>query len=108
LTFLSFKCKRCVNNVQIKPPPESSDCTSDLSLWYHCANNKGIPDDILSYAWSQTKNISFVFHHRSATVEVPQEQQSKKKKEKKMFEYDDDANFSEPEEADHSSDEDYE
>lgn len=77
-------------------------------MWYHCANNKGIPDDILSYAWSQTKNISFVFHHRSATVEVPPEQQPKTKKEKKMFEYDDDdANYSEPE-ADDSNDEDYE
>lgn len=64
-----FKCKRCVNNVQIKLPPEDSDCTSDLSQWYHCTTNKSIPDTVLSNAWDVTKSISFVFHHRS-TAEV--------------------------------------
>jgi DNA repair and recombination protein RAD54 and RAD54-like protein len=46
-------------------PPEGSDCTCDLSQWYHCSNNKGIPDDVLNQSWAVTKAISFVFHHRS-------------------------------------------
>lgn len=69
----SFKCKRCVNNIQIKLPPEESDCTSDLSHWYHCSNNKGIPDDILSKSWEMTKCVSFVFHHRSNSAVVEQQ-----------------------------------
>jgi DNA repair and recombination protein RAD54 and RAD54-like protein len=61
----SFKCKRCVNNIQVKLPPDDTDCTCDLSQWYHCSNNKGIPDEVLSQSWSVTKAVSFVFHHRS-------------------------------------------
>ncbi|XP_029715480.2 DNA repair and recombination protein RAD54-like [Aedes albopictus] len=72
-THSIFKCKRCVNNVQMKLPPEESDCTSDLSHWYHCSNNKGIPDDILSKAWDMTKCVSFVFHHRSNSAVVEQQ-----------------------------------
>lgn len=49
----------------MKQPSEDSDCTSDLSQWFHCANNKGIPDTILSQSWDITKTVSFVFHHRS-------------------------------------------
>lgn len=60
-----FLCKRCVNGIQVKTPDESTDCTSHLSQWYHCSNNKGLPDTILSQAWSSSKCISFVFHHRS-------------------------------------------
>lgn len=67
---LSFKCKRCVNNVQIKLPPDDSDCTSDLSQWFHCSNNSGLPDTVLSQAWDICKSVSFVFHHRSAAAEV--------------------------------------
>ncbi|KAJ6648630.1 DNA repair and recombination protein RAD54-like, partial [Pseudolycoriella hygida] len=70
-THEKFKCKRCVNNIQIKLPPEDSDCTSDLSQWFHCTNNKGLPDTILSQAWEVTKCISFVFHHRSSGGEIP-------------------------------------
>lgn len=57
----------------MKLPPEESDCTSDLSHWYHCSNNKGIPDDILSKAWDMTKCVSFVFHHRSNSAVVEQQ-----------------------------------
>lgn len=49
----------------MQPPPEDSDCTVHLSQWYHCSNNKGLPDSILSQAWLSSKCISFVFHHRS-------------------------------------------
>lgn len=91
-----FKCKRCVNNIQVKLPPENSDCTSDLSQWFHCSNNRGIPDDILSNAWSMSKTVSFVFHHRSATKEVEPNPEKKKTKEKKML-IDEDSDFEEPE-----------
>lgn len=36
-----------------------------MSQWYHCSNNKGLPDSTLSQAWQTSKCISFVFHHRS-------------------------------------------
>lgn len=70
ITSFRFKCKRCINNIQVKLPPEDSDCTSDLSQWYHCTNNKGLPDTILSQAWDVAKSVSFVFHHRSSAAEV--------------------------------------
>lgn len=54
----------------MKLPPEESDCTSDLSQWFHCASNKGLPDTVLSQAWDIVKSVSFVFHHRSAAAEV--------------------------------------
>ena len=63
-THDKFKCRRCVNNVQVQGVPPSSDCNSDLSQWNHCANKKGLEDFILKAAW-ETKAISFVFHHRS-------------------------------------------
>jgi hypothetical protein len=34
-----IKCRRCVNNIQVKLPPEDSDCASDLSQWFHCSDN---------------------------------------------------------------------
>ncbi|XP_053958054.1 DNA repair and recombination protein RAD54-like [Anastrepha ludens] len=64
-THIKLKCKRCVNNIQMQPPPEDSDCTSHLSQWYHCSNNKGLPDSTLSQAWLTSKCVSYVFHHRS-------------------------------------------
>ena len=103
----SFKCKRCVNNIQVKLPPENSDCTSDLSQWFHCCNNKGIPDDILSKSWDITKTVSFVFHHRSATVAtVEPVVEVKKTKVKKIIEEDDIDEDYEPE--DDGKDEDFE
>ncbi|KNC24241.1 hypothetical protein FF38_13685 [Lucilia cuprina] len=64
-THNKLKCKRCVNNIQTQPPPDDTDCTSHLSQWFHCSNNKGLPDSTLSQAWQTSKCISFVFHHRS-------------------------------------------
>ena len=58
-----FKCKRCVNNIQSKPPPEGTDCTHDLSQWNHCADKKGLADPILKMVWCEW--ITFVYHHYS-------------------------------------------
>lgn len=58
-----FKCKRCVNNIQIKPPPEGSDCTCDLSQWNHCTDKKGLVDPLLKMVWCDW--ITFVYHHYS-------------------------------------------
>ncbi|CAF4543324.1 unnamed protein product, partial [Rotaria magnacalcarata] len=30
-THDKFKCKRCMNQIQVKPPPEEADCGCDLS-----------------------------------------------------------------------------
>lgn len=69
-THTKFKCKRCVNNIQVSLPPEGSDCTSDLSNWYHCADKKNLADIVLKQCWDLAKTISFVFHHRSAHAEA--------------------------------------
>lgn len=82
----------------MKLPPPDSDCTSDLAQWYHCSDNKGISDDILSQAWDVSKCVSFVFHHRSSKAEVKLEDVTEKigQKKKKVYkeDYDDeDADF---------------
>lgn len=64
-THDKFKCRRCVNGIETKPPPEDSDCNSDLSQWHHSqASKKAIVDQALKVAWD-TKYISFAFHHKS-------------------------------------------
>lgn len=60
-----FKCKRCVNNIQVKPPAEDTDCTYDLSHWNHCADKKNLVDPILKAVWCDA--ISFVYYHHSHT-----------------------------------------
>lgn len=102
-THSKFKCKRCVNNIQVTIPPENSDCTSDLSSWYHCADKKNLADLVLKQCWDLAKTISFVFHHRSAQVEasVVEEKENIPAK-KRRVEIDED--YSEP---DDSADEDY-
>ncbi|XP_055677114.1 DNA repair and recombination protein RAD54-like [Lutzomyia longipalpis] len=105
-----FKCKRCVNNIQTKLPPEESDCTSDLSQWFHASTPKGLPDNILTESWAVTKNISFVFHHRSNTTvdqapAVSCEEDKENKKEKKYAS--DDEDYDPPEQDDDDDDEDF-
>ncbi|KAJ8305909.1 hypothetical protein KUTeg_016454 [Tegillarca granosa] len=41
-THDKFKCRRCVNNIQVRPPPADSDCNSDLSQWHHSADKKDL------------------------------------------------------------------
>ncbi|KAK2569941.1 DNA repair and recombination protein RAD54-like [Acropora cervicornis] len=62
-THDKFKCRRCVNNIQVHPPPEGTDCSADLSQWNHCADRKGLDDILLKGAWSS--GVSFVFHQKS-------------------------------------------
>lgn len=83
-----FKCKRCIQNVQVKLPPDTSDCTSDLSQWYHCSNNRGLPDTVISKAWEISEKVSFIFHHRSnsAVAEEQIAQEAKIKKRQKEME----------------------
>ena len=67
-THDSFKCRRCVNNIQVRPPPESADCTNDLSMWNHCATTKNVVDAILKKAWDS--GVSFVFHQKSHELQL--------------------------------------
>lgn len=99
-----------MNGIQEKLPPPDSDCTSNLSHWYHCANNKGIPDTVLSQAWDVAKCVSFVFHHRSCQKEVNLEDVTEKvgQKKKRVYkdydaEADDDIDFI-PEDDDNDED----
>ena len=54
---------RCVNRIQVRPPPDGSSCNSDLSEWNHCKDKKGLEDQALKGAWED--GVTFVFHHRS-------------------------------------------
>ncbi|XP_055203890.1 DNA repair and recombination protein RAD54-like isoform X3 [Gorilla gorilla gorilla] len=59
-------CRRCVNSRQIRPPPDGSDCTSDLAQWNHCTDKWGLRDEVLQAAWDAASTaITFVFHQRS-------------------------------------------
>ncbi|XP_027002252.2 DNA repair and recombination protein RAD54-like [Tachysurus fulvidraco] len=58
-----FRCQRCVNGRQVRPPPEDSDCTSNLSCWHHCADKRGLKDAVLQASWD--KAVTFVFHQNS-------------------------------------------
>uniref|UniRef100_A0A8C5VQ81 RAD54 like n=1 Tax=Microcebus murinus TaxID=30608 RepID=A0A8C5VQ81_MICMU len=59
-------CRRCVNSRQVFPPPDGSDCTSDLAQWNHCTDKRGLQDEVLQAAWDATSTaITFVFHQRS-------------------------------------------
>lgn len=64
-THEKFKCRRCVNNIQVRAPPEGSDCNSDISQWHHSADKKGLQDLVLKTAWVAETPISLVFHHHS-------------------------------------------
>ncbi|XP_038066554.1 DNA repair and recombination protein RAD54-like [Patiria miniata] len=61
-THDKIKCRRCVNNIQARPPPADTDCNSDLAHWNHCAGKRGIPDAVLKQAL-ETNRVTFVFHH---------------------------------------------
>ncbi|KAA8589911.1 hypothetical protein FQN60_013276 [Etheostoma spectabile] len=62
-THDKFRCRRCVNGREVRPPAEDSDCTSDLSQWNHCFEKKGLRDQVLKASWDAA--VSFVFHQRS-------------------------------------------
>ncbi|XP_043941837.1 DNA repair and recombination protein RAD54-like [Protopterus annectens] len=62
-THDKFRCRRCVNGHQVRPPPDGSDCTSDLSQWNHCTDKRGLHDSILQAAWGTA--VTFIFHHHS-------------------------------------------
>uniref|UniRef100_A0A8C5Q6U1 DNA repair and recombination protein RAD54-like n=1 Tax=Leptobrachium leishanense TaxID=445787 RepID=A0A8C5Q6U1_9ANUR len=62
-THDKFKCRRCVNGRQVRPPPDGTDCTSNLSQWNHCADKRGLQDPVLVATWDAA--VSFTFHHRS-------------------------------------------
>ncbi|XP_039741053.1 DNA repair and recombination protein RAD54-like isoform X2 [Pteropus medius] len=61
-----LRCSRCVNNHQVRQPPDGSDCTSDLAQWNHSTDKRGLKDEVLQAAWdAATTAITFVFHQRS-------------------------------------------
>lgn len=45
-THNKLKCKRCLNKIQIKNPPEEADCTSDLANWYHSWDKRSLADTV--------------------------------------------------------------
>ncbi|XP_074094150.1 DNA repair and recombination protein RAD54-like okr [Cotesia typhae] len=77
-THSKFKCKRCVAGVEVKGPPEQSDCNSDLADWRHAHNSRNLPDIPLKHCWSS--GVSFAFHHRS-TEQVKEKKEIEEKPE---------------------------
>ncbi|CAF0735745.1 unnamed protein product [Adineta ricciae] len=63
-THDKFKCKRCMNQIQVKPPPDDADCGCDLSQWHHCWDKRNLVDQLLKQIWRDDV-ISFVFHQKS-------------------------------------------
>jgi len=62
-THDKLKCTRCVNDIEVRPPPPEANCNSDMSQWYHASTKKGIMDLELKKVWEL--GVSFVFHHKS-------------------------------------------
>uniref|UniRef100_A0A673TKI8 RAD54 like n=2 Tax=Suricata suricatta TaxID=37032 RepID=A0A673TKI8_SURSU len=61
-----LRCRRCVNNHQVRPPTDGSDCTSDLAQWHHNTDKRGLKDEVLQAAWDAASTaITFVFHQQS-------------------------------------------
>lgn len=69
-THDKLKCRRCVNSIQVRPPPEDTDCNSDLTHWHHCADRKGVVDHALKSTFDNHNLISFVFHHHSHEKQI--------------------------------------
>ena len=44
-----LKCRRCVNDIEARPPPTDADCASDLQHWHHSGGKdvRRIPDNVL-------------------------------------------------------------
>ncbi|XP_002130103.2 DNA repair and recombination protein RAD54-like isoform X1 [Ciona intestinalis] len=59
-THDSLRCTRCVNRIQVRPPPPDADCNSDLTNWKHCYQSKDISDLVLRQIWKQT-GATFAF-----------------------------------------------
>lgn len=80
-THKKLKCKRCLNGIETADPPESADCTSDLSVWFHAqANARKVADNVLRAVF-QCGSISFVFHQKSHLVEAKKKREEEKEEE---------------------------
>ncbi|KNE63561.1 hypothetical protein AMAG_08670 [Allomyces macrogynus ATCC 38327] len=65
-THASYKCKRCVNDIQSKPPARSSSArneATDMSLWNHFSKKElnKVPDGMLREAGKDL--VTFVFQN---------------------------------------------
>jgi len=88
-THDTLKCKRCINNIESRPPPEDADTASDLSVWHHCRDRKRLPDNALK-AVHECGRISFVFYQKSHEAQLSTAIAKAESKEKE--EYDEDEN----------------
>ncbi|KAF8793286.1 DNA repair and recombination protein RAD54-like [Argiope bruennichi] len=62
-THDKIRCSRCVNGIQVTPPPESATCNNDLSQWHHSKDKKNVPDHVLKSCWNT--GVTFVFFQKS-------------------------------------------
>mgnify|MGYP002717821235 CR=1 FL=1 len=67
-THEKLNCKRCFNGIQTTPPPQGSDCNSDLSCWHHCNDKRNVDDMLLKKTWEY--GVTFCFHQKSHEKQV--------------------------------------
>ncbi|OTF71738.1 DNA repair and recombination protein RAD54-like protein [Euroglyphus maynei] len=60
-THDKLNCKMCKNIGQ--QPPEDANCNDDLTVWYHCSDQKNLVDEILKRVWNQ--GITYCMHQKS-------------------------------------------
>ncbi|XP_063263220.1 DNA repair and recombination protein RAD54-like [Prinia subflava] len=70
-THDKIKCRRCVNGQQVRPPPDGSDCTSDLSQWHHCSDKRRLQDSVLKAAWDAAVTFTFYQHSHEEQRGIP-------------------------------------
>ncbi|KAH7934938.1 DNA repair and recombination protein RAD54-like isoform X4 [Rhipicephalus sanguineus] len=70
-THESLSCRRCVNGIEARPPPEDADLASDLSQWHHCWARKQSEDHVLRQCWDSGVNFAFAQRSHKAPVAVP-------------------------------------
>lgn len=92
-THDKLKCKRCINGVESRTPPEDADTNSDLSLWFHSEKDKRkIPDTVMKSVLD-SGNVSFVFHQKSHELSVTKIMDEKENEEERDKEESDDDGF---------------
>lgn len=62
-THSGLNCKRCFQGRQMRPPPATATCISDLKDWNHCHIKTDVPDVPMRFAWDA--GVTFAFHQIS-------------------------------------------
>lgn len=69
-THAGLNCQRCFNGRQMRPPPSTATCISDLKDWNHCHIKTDVPDVAMRFAWDSGVTFAFqqISHEPRKTV----------------------------------------